>query len=262
MSQDTPIRLVLLAVSASVLLAACGGGGEDAGTPENTTTAGEPTSTVPAESTTTTNESPEMTLPPQPPSDYAGFVRQTTACGAQAPQQIAPMVFDAPEDQKLDSATTVDAVMTTSCGDISIELDPSIAPQTVNSFVFLAGAGYFDGTVSHRILPGYVIQAGDPTGTGRGGPGYTIPDELPDAGFLYEEGVLAMANAGPNTTGSQFFIMLGDAPLPSNYSVFGRVTDGFETLASAATIPLGPNAFGEVSVPLETLYIESITINE
>lgn len=253
---------MLLAVSATVLLAACGGNGEDASTPETTTvTAGEPTSTAPAESTMTTGETPEITLPPQPPSDYAGFVAQTTACKAPAPPQIAPMVFDAPEDQGLDSATKVDAVMTTSCGDISIELDPAIAPETVNSFVFLARSGYFDGTVSHRILPGFVIQAGDPTGTGREGPGYTIPDELPDPGFVYEEGVLAMANSGPNTTGSQFFIMLGDAPLPPNYSVFGKVTDGFETLTSVAVIPLGPNAFGEVSVPLETLYIESITIN-
>jgi cyclophilin family peptidyl-prolyl cis-trans isomerase len=170
------------------------------------------------------------------------------------------MVFSAPEDQGLEDTATIEAVISTSCGDISLELDPAVAPETVNSFVFLARAGYFDGTVSHRILPGFVLQAGDPTATGRGGPGYTIPDELPAAGFLYEKGILAMANSGPNTTGSQFFVMLDDAPLPPNYSVFGRVTDGFDALDRIAEISLGPNARGEVSVPLETLYLEGVTI--
>ena len=154
-------------------------------------------------------------------------------------------------DRLPDRPTKIKAVLQTSCGDIAIELDPAI----------LAGEGYFDGTVSHRVLPGFVVQAGDPTATGREGPGYTIPDELPDPDFVYEKGVVAMANSGPNTTGSQFFIMLADAPLPPAYSVFGRVTDGFETLGAIESIPLGPNAFGEVSVPLETLYIESISID-
>ena len=168
-------------------------------------------------------------------------------------------MFAAPEDEGLDPATKIAATITTSCGDIGIELDPGIAPETVNSFVFLARQGYFDGTVSHRILPGFVIQAGDPTATGREGPGYTIPDELPESGFVYSAGTLAMANAGPNTTGSQFFIVLADAPLNNDFSVFGRVTDGAETLQRIATIPLGPNPFGELSVPLETLYIEKVT---
>ncbi len=235
-------------------MTACGGDDSNTGAPDTAVALeGEPT---------TTSELPAITLPPQPPSDYAGFIAQPTACAATAPAEIAPMVFDTPEDQGLSSAGTVSAVITTSCGEISVELDPGIAPETVNSFVFLARAGYFDGTVFHRILPGYVIQAGDPTATGRKGPGYTIPDELPDSGFLYETGILAMANSGPNTTGSQFFIMLADAPLPPAYSVFGKVIEGFETLDAIAAIPLGPNAFGEISVPLETLYIESITIAE
>jgi cyclophilin family peptidyl-prolyl cis-trans isomerase len=172
------------------------------------------------------------------------------------------MVFAEPEDQRLAPDQTVQAIITTSCGDITVELDPEIAPETVNSFVFLAQAGYFDGSVSHRILPGFVMQAGDPTATGREGPGYTIPDELPPAGFVYELGTLAMANSGPNTTGSQFFIMLGDAPLPPDYSVLGTVVEGFGVLDLFAAIPLGTNAFGELSVPLETLYIEKVTIPE
>jgi len=143
-----------------------------------------------------------------------------------------------------------------------VELYPELAPETVNSFVFLARSGYFDGSVSHRVVPGFVIQAGDPTATGREGPGYTIPDELPEPGFLYEAGTLAMANAGPNTTGSQFFIVLADAPLPNAYSYFGNVVGGFDTLERIVEIPLGQNALGELSVPLETLYLESVNIAE
>jgi peptidyl-prolyl cis-trans isomerase B (cyclophilin B) len=137
-----------------------------------------------------------------------------------------------------------------------------MAPATVNSFVFLASAGYFDGSVPHRVVPGFVIQAGDQTATGREGPGYTIPDELPESGFVYEQGTLAMANSGPNSTGSQFFIVLADARLNPDFSAFGRVVDGFETLDRIAALPLGPNAFGELSVPLETVFIESVTITE
>lgn len=265
MPRSSFFRLVLAALAITLLATACGESEDPSANsvaPSETAlpTESEPTTTT--EQATTTSSLPEITLPPRPPSDYAGFVAQPTACGSDAPAQITPMVFDEPEDQDLDAATKIAATINTSCGPINIELDPGIAPETVNSFVFLTRAGYFDGTVSHRILPGFVIQAGDPTATGREGPGYTIPDEPPEAGFVYEEGVLAMANSGPNTTGSQFFIMLADAPLPPAYSVFGAVTDGFETLDAIASVPLGPNAFGEVSVPLETVYLESIVIDE
>ncbi|MCP3977166.1 MAG: peptidylprolyl isomerase [bacterium] len=160
----------------------------------------------------------------------------------------------------LDPTIKLLATINTSCGSIVVELDPMVAPETVNSFVFLARDGYFDGTVSHRVLPGFVIQAGDPTGTGRGGPGYVVPDELPGEGFSYSAGVLAMANAGPNSTGSQFFIMIGDSGLPPLYSAFGQVVDGFSTLEAIAGVPLGTSARGETSVPLQTVYIESVTI--
>ena len=154
----------------------------------------------------------------------------------------------------------VRATITTSCGPIVVELDPAAAPATVNSFAFLATEGYFDGSVSHRVVPGFMIQAGDPTGTGRGGPGYVVPDELPPAGFEYSTGVLAMANAGPNSTGSQFFIMIGDSGLPPQYSAFGAVVEGFDTMTAIANVPLGTSARGETSVPLATIYIESVTI--
>jgi cyclophilin family peptidyl-prolyl cis-trans isomerase len=248
--------VLVAAALAAVLLAACGDSSEETLV---AAASGGDTTTAP---TATTAPLPEITLPARPPADYAGFIAQPTACGGTAPAPIAPMVFSAPADQGLDPAATLTATIATSCGEIPIELDPGLAPETVNSFVFLARAGYFNGTVSHRILPGFVIQAGDPTATGGAGPGYTIPDELPESGFQYEAGTLAMANSGPNSTGSQFFIVLADAPLPPNYSVFGRVVGGAETLARIANLPLGPNRFGEPSVPLETLYLESVTINE
>lgn len=244
-----PTRYIL-AITAVLLMSACGSAETDAATETSTAAA----------STTVTAAAPATTLPSRPPADYAGFVAQPTACGAEAPDLVAPLSFAVPEDQGLDAAQVVSATITTSCGDIAIELDPAMAPATVNSFVFLASAGYFDGSVSHRVVPGFVIQAGDQTATGREGPGYTIPDELPEPGFVYEQGTLAMANSGPNSTGSQFFIVLADARLNPDFSAFGRVVDGFETLDRIAALPLGPNAFGELSVPLETVFIESVTI--
>ena len=251
-------RLATVVLALALLAAACGGSAEgDGSTPASTsspTAAGGATTTEPA-------RSGQTTLPTVPPSDYAGFAAQETACGATAPKPVQTMTFDAPEDQHLDPNRKIRASIVTSCGDIVVELDPSIAPETVNSFVFLARHGFFDGSVSHRVVPGFVVQAGDPTATGRGGPGYVISDELPAPGFVYTKGSLAMANSGPNTGGSQFFITLADVSLPNDYSYFGEVVDGFDTLDVIARIPLGVNPFGEQSVPLETLYIEHITID-
>lgn len=257
-SHRTQIALVVIATA--LVFAACGDGGGIARGVLVSDTAADATTTTAAASTPTESV-PDITLPAVPPSDYAGFAAQATACGAEAPEPAREMSFDTPEDQNLDAGNVVRATISTSCGDIGVELDPSIAPETVNSFVFLARSGYFNGSVSHRILPGFVLQAGDQSATGRGGPGYTIPDELPEPGFLYEAGSLAMANSGPDTTGSQFFITLADAPLPTDYTYFGKVVDGFDTLDAIAQIPLGINAFGEQSVPLETLYIEQVTID-
>lgn len=242
-------RLITGVLTLALLAAACGSGSS----PTTTTTAAPPADVA----TTVT----PITLPPRPPTDYSEFRAQPTACGATAPAEVTPMTFDAPKDLALDPNSPITATIATSCGDIVVQLDPALAPETVNSFVFLAEQGYFNGTVSHRILPGFVLQAGDPTATGRNGPGYTIPDELPPKDFLYTRGILAMANAGPNTSGSQFFIMLGDAGLPTTFSVFGKTTSGFDVLDAIAAIPLAPNSLGEVSVPLETLYIDSITID-
>jgi cyclophilin family peptidyl-prolyl cis-trans isomerase len=115
--------------------------------------------------------------------------------------------------------------------DFTIELYPKSAPQTVNNFVFLAREGWFDGVTFHRVLPGFVAQTGDPSGTGRGGPGYTIPNEIDRQLSHAETGMVAMANAGPDTNGSQWYITLADASfLDGSYTIFGRVTEGLASV--------------------------------
>jgi cyclophilin family peptidyl-prolyl cis-trans isomerase len=130
----------------------------------------------------------------------------------------------------IDPERSYTAVIKTEKGDVTVELWPDVAPVTVNSFVFLSCKGYYDGVTWHRVIPLFVAQAGDPTGTGKGGPGYTLPDEFSDRPF--EKGTLGMANTGqPNTGGSQFFICYeAQSPLNGRYTVFGQVTDGFDVL--------------------------------
>jgi cyclophilin family peptidyl-prolyl cis-trans isomerase len=128
------------------------------------------------------------------------------------------------------------ATLHTSHGGITIAMRPAEAPLTVNNFAFLAGEGYYDGVIFHRVVPGFVIQGGDPTGTGRGGPGYKFRDEL-DGDGKYRRGTVAMANAGPNTNGSQFFICLADVGLPHSYTIFGDVTAGMEAVDAIAALP-------------------------
>ncbi|MFA4846052.1 MAG: peptidylprolyl isomerase [Patescibacteria group bacterium] len=119
--------------------------------------------------------------------------------------------------------------ITTAKGDIVFELFDDTAPLTVSNFVYLTTGGYYTGITFHRREEGFVIQGGDPNGNGTGGPGYEFEDELSD-GYTYERGIVAMANRGPATNGSQFFIMLADTPLPKAYTVFGRVTEGMEVV--------------------------------
>jgi cyclophilin family peptidyl-prolyl cis-trans isomerase len=119
--------------------------------------------------------------------------------------------------------------ITTAKGDIVFELFADTAPKTVSNYVYLTEGGYYNNLTFHRREEGFVIQGGDPNGNGTGGPGYTFEDELEDE-YGYERGIVAMANRGPDTNGSQFFIMLGDTPLPKAYSIFGRVTEGMEVV--------------------------------
>ena len=125
-----------------------------------------------------------------------------------------------PPTMVIDPAKTYRATIETTAGTMTAEFFPAEAPKTVNNFVFLAREGFYDGVIFHRVIPGFVIQGGDPTGTGRGGPGYRFEDE--PVTRPYVRGTIAMANAGPNTNGSQFFIMHADYPLPPNYTIFGH----------------------------------------
>ena len=163
--------------------------------------------------------------------------------------------WDQPPEMKIDVNKNYKVVIETGKGAIELELYPQQAPKTVNNFVFLAGEGFYDGVIFHRVVPGFVIQGGDPTGTGRGGPGYKFRDEL-DGDGKYGRGVLAMANAGPNTNGSQFFICLGDVGLPHSYTIFGDVTSGMDAVDAVAALPRA----GEK--PTVDAVIESVTITE
>ncbi len=157
----------------------------------------------------------------------------------------------------IDTKKRYTATMVTSHGTMVIALDPLAAPKTVNSFVFLARYHYYDGVIFHRIIPGFVLQGGDPTGTGTGGPGYKFADELPAPG-RYQIGSLAMANAGPNTNGSQFFVISGPdgVRLPPQYALFGAVVSGGDVITTIDT--LGTRS----GKPTETVTIESVTIAE
>lgn len=140
---------------------------------------------------------------------------------------MAARQYDAPPPMTIDANGRYAAVLKTEKGDITVRLMPEIAPVTVNNFVFLAREGFYDGCTFHRVIPGFVAQGGDPTGTGRGGPGYRFQDELTPTPF--EQGVVGMANAGPGTNGSQFYIMLDAAPhLTGRYTAFGKIEAGLD----------------------------------
>lgn len=196
------------------------------------------------------------------PASYQAYRQQPTACGAEAPPDVEIMSFTEPEDQALGSEP-IHLTINTSCGAIVIEADPLAYPETVNSFVFLVKEGFYDGSVFHRVATDFVIQGGDPTATGTGGPGYRIPDEFPPEDFIYDEGVVAMANSGGATTGSQFFIVVGDNArvLNNTFNVLGRVVSGQEALDAIEAVPTSVTpGTNERSRPLEAVYVEGIEI--
>jgi cyclophilin family peptidyl-prolyl cis-trans isomerase len=147
----------------------------------------------------------------------------------------------------------------TNKGTIVFETYDADAPKTVENFITLAKKNFYEGVIFHRVIKGFMIQGGDPTGTGRGGPGYQFEDELnPNTESYkngYKRGVVAMANAGPNTNGSQFFIMHQDTPLPNNYSIFGHVVSGMETVDAIANVKVGLN-----DKPLENIVINKVIV--
>jgi cyclophilin family peptidyl-prolyl cis-trans isomerase len=160
-----------------------------------------------------------------------------------------------PPEMAIDPAKTYSATIETSAGTMTAELYASEVPRTVNNFAFLAGEGFYQNVIFHRVISGFMIQGGDPTGTGSGGPGYRFDDE--PVTRKYTRGTLAMANAGANTNGSQFFVMHADYGLPPNYTIFGKLTAGEDVVDAIATAPKGAQ-----DKPVDPVEILSVTITE
>ena len=169
-------------------------------------------------------------------------------------------VYDSMPEMNIDISKKYTAVIKTSMGDMSIEFFTEDAPMTVNNFINLSRDGYYDNVIFHRVISGFMIQGGDPSGTGHGEmgkyPGYKFEDELNNQ-RSYNKGILAMANAGPNTNGSQFFIMHVDYPLPYQYTIFGFVTDGLEVIDKIASVETGDG-----DKPVNDVVIETVEVKE
>ncbi len=212
----------------------------------------------------TSGETPEPldAEPAEPPADdaqpaVAGLPPIDADCADLPDTAETTRSFDAAPPLCLDEGASYSASVVTSAGTITIDLDQAAAPTTVNNFVFLARNNYFDDTVCHRIIQEFVVQCGDPTATGTGGPGYSFPDELPAEG-QYQVGSLAMANSGPNTNGSQFFIITGDsgAALPPLYSRFGQVRSDDLGVVSQMNAQGSPDPSGVPATELRILSVE------
>ena len=211
----------------------------------------------------TTVAAGDATTVPSDTAAPADFVYGTTECPPVEGAATQTQDFDDSFALCIDPTKTYTAVVKTNMGTYSAVLDAAKAPGTVNNFVSLARNKYFDGTTCHRAIPGFMIQCGDPTATGSGGPGYKFADELPAAGE-YKIGSLAMANSGANTNGSQFFVISGDqgVSLPPNYTLFGQVTDGLDTTVVALDAAGNDDPSSNGVPPLTEITIESITITE
>lgn len=235
------LTVIVLIVGAALITAGGEDGGSDAGSQPDPTAA-------PVESTDP-QESAEPAVP------------DAVACGAEAPPAASSKRYDAAE-QVLEDGVDYRAVIETSCGPIEMDLLEDKAPVTVNNFVFLAQEGFYDGVTFHRVEPAFVIQGGDPEGTGAGGPGYEFEDELWAPAKKYVYGTVSMANAGPNTNGSQFFVIVHEpknqqAGLAPAYSMFGVVeTSSYPTLEKIKKVETNG------STPVSAVYIESVEIVE
>lgn len=224
-----PLLALSAAMTAILLLVSCTGGEPSTGTTPKTAT---PTTPPP-----TTTTPPAATTPKQ-------------------------MSWPTAPAMTISQSKTYTATIKTNYGDVVVELFPKEAPLAVNSFVFLARQGYFDGIKFHRVVKGFVIQGGDPTGTGGGNPGYRFADEPVTRDYL--PGTLAMANSGANTNGSQFFICLADlrTNLQKKYTIFGNVKSGFDVVQKIGDVPVTLNAVGERSSPTVDVHIVTVIIEE
>jgi cyclophilin family peptidyl-prolyl cis-trans isomerase len=176
----------------------------------------------------------------------------------EAPEAREPEPGQAPS-ASLDTSKTYTLTFDTSCGAFTITLDPELAPKTASSLVALANGGYFDDTIFHRVVPAFVIQGGDPTQSGAGGPGYSTVD-VPPSDAAYTKGVVAMAKSGveaPGTSGSQFFVVTGEnAGLPPEYAIVGEVTDGMDTVLRIDALGVGDG------LPSQPVVVNSVTVTQ
>jgi peptidyl-prolyl cis-trans isomerase B (cyclophilin B) len=215
----------VLLLASCLLLAGCGGGDDEAGNG--------------GETTTTSTEVSEC-------------------ADVEAPEARGAETREAPTE-KLDASTTYALVFDTTCGSFTVTLDQELAPKTAASLVALAKDGYFDDTIFHRVVPGFVIQGGDPTQSGSGGPGYSTVDK-PPADAKYTKGTVAMAKTqleAAGTSGSQFFVVTGeDAALPPDYAIVGEVTDGMDTVERIDALGAGDGP------PSKPVVVTSITVTE
>ncbi len=221
---------------------------------------------TPAEDPVATESAPAAAVPSDGPTETSTSAFEPCPVpGDDAPTADTEVQYDAPPPA--DRTGTLVATIDTTCGTIVAELDADAAPQTVSSFAFLADEGFYDGVPFHRIGADFVIQGGDPTGTGSGGPGYSFDDELDlaqqvtaDNDDAYPRGTLAMANSGPDTNGSQFYVVQADPgyPFPPDYAVFGMVTEGMDIVDRIAN---GPVTGARNDEAVDPTRITSVTID-
>jgi cyclophilin family peptidyl-prolyl cis-trans isomerase len=216
-----------------------------------------------SQATTPAAKSPNEQAAQKPAEQKPAAAANPAAASKEGAKPVANKQWSSPPAMAIDPNKPYTATIKTSLGEMTAELYPKDAPNTVNNFVFLAREGFYDGVIFHRIINGFMVQTGDPTGTGRGDPGYRFNDEL-SGPQGYTKGTLAMANSGPNTQGSQFFICHGAGAerLPKNYTIFGRVTGGVDVLDKVAGVPVRPGPSGENSSPVDPPKIESVQIKE
>ena len=172
-------------------------------------------------------------------SEETEIIPLETTTSSTIGEQMSDKIYDSQPTMQIDLSKSYTAVIKTNLGDMTVEFFTEDAPNTVNNFISLSKDGYYDNVIFHRVISGFMIQGGDPSGTGHGDygkfPGYEFEDELNNQ-RPYEKGILAMANRGPNTNGSQFFIMHVDYPLPYSYTIFGQVVDGFDVIDKIASV--------------------------
>jgi len=218
----------------------------------------DPTTQTPVTETTLNDQTTETAPAAAGPFEYGSGECPPEDGGAEQRRD-----FTAAHQLCIDPTKTYTARFETTQGSFEVLLYADRAPGTVNNFVSLARWKYYDGTKCHRVIEDFVVQCGDPTATGSGGPGYSFADELPVAGE-YKIGSLAMANSGPNTNGSQFFVITGNngASLPPQYSLFGEVTSGLDTAVKAMAALFNPDPAANGVPPSADIVIKSVTISE